>query len=251
MSEPVVRRVADPEALARAAAGELVRVATRAVGERDAFALALAGGETPRRLYELLADPREPFRDRIAWSRTHVFFGDERPVPPDHRDSNFRMAREALLGRVPAASVHRIRGEDPAAAEEYEAELRRFFAIPAGEAPPRLDLVLLGLGTDAHTASLFPRSPALEERRRWVAAPFVERLGTRRITLTLPILDRARAVLFLVSGGDKAEALARVLEPAAGEELPPAARVRPEGEILWFVDRAAASRLGAAAEGPT
>jgi 6-phosphogluconolactonase len=245
---PVVRRVADAEVLAQAAAGELVQVATRAVGERGSFTLALAGGSTPRKLYGLLSDVKAPFRERVPWARTHVFFGDERHVPPDHPESNYRMAREVLLAHVPTASVHRIHGEEPDAAHAaaaYEAELRRFFGIMApGAAPPQLDLVLLGLGPDGHTASLFPGSAALEERRRWAVAVFVERLGAHRITLTLPVLNRAREVLVLVSGSDKAQALARVLAPAPGAELPPAGRVRPEaGALLWIVDRAACSRL--------
>jgi 6-phosphogluconolactonase len=240
------RVVADAEAVARAAAEEVVEAAARAIAERGRFTVALAGGSTPRRLYALLADAAGPFRGRVAWDRVHAFFGDERHVPPDHPDSNFRMAREALLGHVAVASVHRMRGELPDAAEAaraYEAELGRFFALdPAKDPPPRLDLVLLGLGPDGHTASLFPGTDVLEERRRWVAAPRVERLGTDRITLTLPVLDRARRVVFVVSGAEKAEAVARVLAP--DEAPPPAARVRPEpGALRWILDRAAAAGL--------
>ncbi|BDG10032.1 6-phosphogluconolactonase [Anaeromyxobacter paludicola] len=242
MTPPRLRRVRDAEAVARAAAEELVLAAARAVAARGAFTLALAGGTTPRRLYALLA--AEPFRGRVPWDRTQVFFGDERPVPPDHPDSNYRMAREALLDHVPVAGVHRIRGEDPAAAERYEEELRRWFGIPPGGAPPRLDLALLGLGADGHTASLFPGSLALDERVRWVVSPFVARLGSRRTTLTLPVLDRARAVIFLVSGGEKAPALARALAPAPGDEPLPAARVQPAGGALWIADHAAAAGPG-------
>lgn len=246
MTAPDLRRMADAEEVARAAAEEVALAAARADAARGRFTLALAGGSTPRRLYALLADARAPFRARVPWERTHVFFGDERPVPPEHPDSNYRMAREALLDRVPVASVHRIPGEDPAAAEAYEDELRRFFEVPPGGPPPRLDLVLLGLGEDGHTASLFPGSDALGERRRWVAAPLVARLGVHRLTLTLPVLDRAREVLFLVAGADKAEALARVLAPAAGAPALPAALVRPEaGPPRWIVDLAAAARLPA------
>jgi 6-phosphogluconolactonase len=241
-----ILRVADPEAMTSAAAAELARRGTAAVAERGSFTLVLAGGSTPRMLYRHLAGMTEPSRARVPWDRTHLFFGDERHVPPDDPDSNYRMAEEALIAHVSAASVHRMRGEEPAAAvaaAAYEAELRAFFHLRgADEPPPRFDLVLLGLGSDGHTASLFPGSAALDERRRWVVAPFVERLGAHRITLTLPALNRARAVLFLVSGAQKAEALARVLAPAAGE-LPPAARVQPEGgELLWIVDRDAAAR---------
>jgi 6-phosphogluconolactonase len=243
-----IQRVADAEALAQAAAGEIVRLASRAVAARGHFTLALSGGSTPRRLYSLLSDVKAPYRQRVPWERTHVFFGDERHVPPDHPDSNYRMAREALLAHVPAASVHRIRAEDPDAARAaaaYEMELRRFFGIvEADAAPPQIDLVLLGLGPDGHTASLFPGSSALEERRRWAVALFVERLESRRITLTLPVINRARTVLFLVSGSDKADALARVLGPTPEAELLPAGRVRPEaGALLWIVDRPASSRM--------
>jgi 6-phosphogluconolactonase len=250
MTPAVVRRVRDAEAVARAAAEELVGAAARAVAARGRFTLALSGGSTPRRLYALLADPGAPFRGRIPWDRTHVFFGDERSVPPDHPDSNYRMARGALLDHIAAASVHRIRGEEPGAADAYEAELRRFFRIPAGGAPPRLDLVLLGLGPDGHTASLFPGTPAVDETSRWTASPFVPRLGTRRVTLTLPVLDRAREVLFLVSGGEKAPALARVLAAAPGAAALPAALVRPAGGAVWIVDEAAANALGPLPEHP-
>jgi 6-phosphogluconolactonase len=250
MTSPVLRRVRDAEAVARTAAEELAGAAARAVAARGAFTLALAGGSTPRRLYALLADAGAPFRARMPWDRTHVFFGDERPVPPDHPDSNYRMAREALLDHVAVASVHRIRAEEPAAADAYEAELRAFFGIPRGGEPPRLDAVLLGLGADGHTASLFPGTAALEEAVRWAASPFVARLGTRRTTLTLPILSRARAVLFLVSGAEKAAALARVLAPAPGAEPLPAARVRPDEGAVWIVDEAAASGLAPAAGRP-
>jgi 6-phosphogluconolactonase len=248
---PRLTRVDDAEAVARAAAEEVVAAAARALAYRGRFTIALAGGSTPRRLYALLADARAPFRERIRWDRTHVFFGDERHVPPEHPDSNFRMAREALLAHVPVASVHRMLGEladAAAAADGYEAELRRFFGVPAAEgAPPRLDLVLLGLGPDGHTASLFPGSDALDERRRWVVAPFVERQRAHRLTVTFLVLDRAREVLFLVTGTEKAVALAKVFAPPAGEALLPAARVQPDsGAPLWIVDRDAASLVPAA-----
>jgi 6-phosphogluconolactonase len=243
---PHLIRVEDAEAVARAAAEEVVASAARALAYRGRFTIALSGGSTPRGLYALLADARAPFRERIRWDRTHVFFGDERHVPPGHPESNFRMASEALLAHVAVASVHRILGElasAAAAAEAYETELRRFFALTAAEEPPpRLDLVLLGLGPDGHTASLFPGTDALDERRRWVTAPYVERQHGHRITLTFPVLDRAREVLFLVAGKEKAVALSKVLAPPAGEAPLPAARVRPAGESpLWIVDREAAS----------
>ncbi len=246
MSPAVLRRVVDAEAVAWAAAEELAGAAARALDERGRFTVALSGGSTPRRLYELLADGGGPFRGRLRWDRIHVFFGDERHVPPDHPDSNYRMARETLLEHVSPASVHRMLGELPdaaAAAASYEAELERFFGLAVGDdPPPGLDLVLLGLGPDGHTASLFPGSAAVGERRRWAVASFVERLGTHRITLTLPVLDRAREVLFVVAGAEKAAAVAQVFAEVPASPMPPAALVRPEaGTLLWIVDRAAAT----------
>jgi 6-phosphogluconolactonase len=238
-----VRVLPDLPALSVAAAVEVVRAAEEAVAARGVFALALAGGSTPRALYALLADPTREFCGRMPWDRMHLFLGDERHVPADHPESNYRMVHLALLSKVPvpASHVHRVRAElEPdRAAAEYERELRSFFGRE-----PSFDLVLLGMGADGHTASLFPGTAALEERERWVVATWVEKLRAHRITLTLPVLERARAVLFLVAGADKAPALARVLSPRAGEEPLPAARVRPaQGRLLWFVDRAAAVSL--------
>jgi 6-phosphogluconolactonase len=245
MMDSNVHRFDDLEALARGAAEAVAGAAARAVAEHGRFTIALAGGSTPRRLYALLADARAPFRARIPWGRVHVFFGDERHVPPNDPDSNYRLAREALLDHVRAGSVHRMRGDLPdaaAAAAAYEEELERFFGASVADGPPpALDLVLLGLGPDGHTASLFPGSGALEERRRWVAAPWIARLRAHRLTLTLPVLDRAREVLFLVAGADKADALAHVLGGGDGEAPLPAARVRPGGGApRWYVDRDAA-----------
>ena len=240
-----VRVAPDEPGLARMAADEVLARAQAAARERGRFAWALSGGATPRRLYALLADPLQPWRERMPWALTHVFFGDERCVPCDHPDSNYRMAREALLSRVPipAEQVHRIRTEAGAAdavAAEYEAELRAFFGLAQGRLPS-FDLVLLGLGADGHTASLFPGSPSLQERRRWVVAPWVERLQAQRFTLTLPALDAALAVAFLVAGAEKAERVAEAQQPR-GES--PAARVRPvSGALLWLLDEAAAARL--------
>lgn len=244
-AEPELRVFPGPAEVAAAAAAEVLARGAEAVTARGAFSLALAGGSTPRALYALLADPGGPFAARMPWERTQVFFGDERHVSPDHPDSNFRMASQALLERVPvpAENVHRIRGELPdadAAAAAYERELR----ATLGE-PPALDLVLLGLGEDGHTASLFPGSPALEERERWVVAPWVEPLGKRRITLTLPALEAARQVIFLVTGAGKSASLRRALREPSGAEPVPASRVRPgSGRVLWLADRAAAASLG-------
>jgi len=247
VADPVLislRVLADLEEVARAAAEEVVRLAGAAVRAHGRFTLALSGGSTPRALFRLLSTSP----DRIDWSAVHVFWGDERHVPPDHAESNYRMARETLLDRVPipAPNVHRIHGEDPDAAHAaalYEDELAAAFAL-APRQLPRFDLVLLGLGPEGHTASLFPGSAALHERERLVVAPFVSKLAAHRITLTPPVLNHAAAVIFLVCGADKAAALAAVL---AGEregerdvDLYPAQIVRPEhGALLWLVDRAA------------
>lgn len=244
-----LRRFEDGAELARAAAEEFRRRADDAVRARSRFSVALSGGSTPRRLYRLLADPAQPFRDRIDWSATHFFWGDERHVPPDHPDSNYRMAREALLDvvPVPAGNIHRMRGEEAdatRAASEHEAELRAFFSGVFSENQARFDLVLLGLGADAHTASLFPGSEAVRERELWVAAPWVEKLASWRITLTPAVFDRAAAVIFLVQGEEKAEALRAVLEGERDLDRYPAQAVRPEsGDLLWLVDDAAASGL--------
>jgi 6-phosphogluconolactonase len=199
----------------------------------------LAGGSTPETMYGILA---RDCIDRIDWSSVYVFFGDERSVPPHHEDSNLKMASEVLLDHVPVANVHRIRGELPPeeAAEAYEEELRTFFQT---EDVPRFDLILLGLGADGHTASLFPWTAALEVHDRWVVANPVPRLGTTRITLTLPVINAARAVIFLVAGEDKAEALREILEGDADPHAYPAKLIQPPGEPEWMLDQSAASLL--------
>jgi 6-phosphogluconolactonase len=226
-----------PEEAARAAAQHFVSLRPRAV--------ALSGGSTPRLLYQLLAEPREPYRDQIAWDRTHFFFSDERHVPPDDPDSNYRMANEALLSRVPLRreNVHRIPAENPVAekvAEEYETNLRKFL----GDAIPHFDLILLGLGEDGHTASLFPHSPALRETERLVVAPWVEKLSAYRITMTLPVLNNGGSVVFLVTGGSKAEILREVVRKKRKPDQYPAQAIRPtRGKLLWLVDKEAAAAL--------
>jgi 6-phosphogluconolactonase len=239
---PRLERLADAIEVARAAAEEVVRRCAEAVAARGSFTLALSGGSTPRLLYRLLADPGAPYHGQIPWPSVHLLFGDERSVPPGDPASNFRMAREALLDHVPAGSVLRIEGElgAPAAAARYEAALRgRFGAVEV----PALDLVLLGLGTDGQIASLFPGSPALLERHRWVATSVGPPPVTERITLTPPVLEAARALLFLVAGPDKAEPLRRFLRPRPAEEPIPAAQLRPHGPVLVLADAAAASAV--------
>ena len=237
-----------------AAAERFVALATQAIGESGRFVVALAGGSTPKRLYELLATPA--YATRVNWSLIHVFWGDERAVPPDDPASNHRLAREALLGRVPipAANIHRVRGEDvPAhAAAEYEQELREMFVAPQGPpdtAPGRsFDLVLLGMGSNGHTASLFPGLTAVRETVRWVVAEYVAEVSMWRITLTPPVLNAAAHVVFLVSGAEKAATLRRVLEgPVEPDTLPAQAIAPVDGELTWLVDAAAAARLSSRA----
>ncbi len=232
----------------RAAADRVVGSAAAAIAARGRFDWALAGGSTPEQLYRLLAS--DAYAARVDWARVHVFFGDERCVPPDHADSNYRMAQHSLLRAValPEANVHRMAGELPpeAAAERYEAELERHFGLGVGSGFPRFDLVLLGMGGDGHTASLFPGTAALAESRRWVVANSVPALGVTRLTLTLPVLNAAASVLFLVSGADKAQRLKQVLAllPAQSSPALPAQCVRPGGEPPdWLVDAAAGALL--------
>ncbi|MGB3682470.1 MAG: 6-phosphogluconolactonase [Rubrobacteraceae bacterium] len=235
-----VRVYENKQELAEAAAKDFIDRANAAIEEKGYFAVALAGGSTPEAAYELLAS--EP-ADEIDWSNVHVFFGDERSVPPDDEDSNYRMAREALLDHVSVGSVHRMKGEllPDEAATQYEEELREFFGTPGG--PPKFDLIQLGIGDDGHTASLFPNTPALEVTDRWVAHNPVAKLETVRITLTIPVINAAKAVSFLVAGEGKAEALKEVLEGDADPYFYPSKFVQPTGELNWMVDREAAENL--------
>jgi 6-phosphogluconolactonase len=227
------------EELAEAAAQEFAARAGEAIDQRGRFAVVLAGGSTPKATYEILA---RDYADRIDWSNVHFFFGDERSVPPDHEDSNYRMAREALLDHVPAGSVHRMQGELPPdeAAEAYEQELRDFFG---SEELPRFDLILLGTGGDGHTASLFPETAALEVHDRWVVANPALKLETTRITLTVPVINAARAVYFLVAGEGKAGPVAEILEGTPDPRQYPATLIQPQGGPKWMLDRPAASEL--------
>jgi 6-phosphogluconolactonase len=244
--KPGVRIVADPEELAREGAGIFIARVQRALRRKEACTVVLAGGSTPRGLYSLLAGGKS-FQAAVPWEKVHFFFGDERHVPPDHPESNFRMANEVLLSKVavPADHVHRMRGEEPdagKAAEEYEGILRSFFRPKPGEIP-ELDFILLGMGADGHTASLFPGTEALKERNRLVAANWVPGLNACRLTMTLPLLNNARYVLFLVTGTQKAETMRKVLEEKSDEALP-AGLIRPiKGKCLWLVDRSAARLL--------
>ncbi len=240
----------DAGRLADAAAEYVASLAAQAVAERGRFTLALSGGGTPRPVYERLAAPA--LSARIDWARTQLFFGDERCVPPDDPRSNYAMVKEALLERapVPAANVHRIRGEDDPerAARDYDALLERLFGRSADGSPAEgFDLVLLGMGENGHTASLFPGSAALGEARRWAAAEHVAALDMWRITLTPALINAARQVAFLVCGAGKAQMLARVLEGPRQPALLPAQIVQPaRGELRWMVDAPAAALLSRA-----
>lgn len=245
--EPRIEILPDRNTLIRRAAEVVVETAARAVDASGRFTLALAGGRAPAPLYRLLATA--PYAGQVAWTRTHVCWGDERCVPPSDPASNYRMAHEALLRHVPVPveHVHRMRGElDPLeSVAVYERELRRVFPDAAApKAPPRFDLVLLGLGPDGHTASLFPSGTAVQERDRWVMAEFVPSVSMWRLTLTPVVLNAARAVVFLVSGGEKADAVTRVLEgPRDPARWPAQVVAPPEGQVRWLMDAEAAVAL--------
>ena len=244
-STRIIEVVATAADLFHAAAEEFIGVARAAIGAQGRFTVALSGGSTPKALYSLLAASYADF----AWNRVFLFFGDERHVPPTDPESNYRMVEESLLTKIkpaiPAENVFRVPAENPdaaAAASDYEAQLRRFFELQPGEFP-RFDLILLGLGPDGHTASLFPDSPALDEQSRLVVANWVAKFNTHRITFTFPVLNRAAEVMFMASGAEKADMLRQVLE---GKNIPPlpSQRVQPsDGKLLWLLDEAAAAKL--------
>jgi 6-phosphogluconolactonase len=226
----------DPPALARHVAGWMTATALASTGT---FRVSLSGGSTPKTLYGLLAS--DGFKSRFPWQRVHWYWGDERFVPYDHPESNYRMTREAMLTKapVPPENIHPVPtdGTPDDAARRYELTLQQTYgAATLDPARPLFDITLLGLGSDGHTASLLPGEPVLEERSRWVAAVSHGRPEIR-ITMTYPVIESSRSVGFLVAGREKA-AILRTIR-AGGSEVP-AARVKPVGELLWFVDRAAA-----------
>ena len=244
-AHPDIRICEDAAALAQQTTDIFVRLAQESVAARGRFTVALAGGSTPKAAYTMLASAA--YRDRVPWQQTHFFWGDERHVPPDHEDSNYRMAYEAMLSKVtvPATHIYRIAAEKDAqqAADEYEATLRTAFQL-AGDAFPHFDLVLLGMGPDGHTASLFPGTTAVHESKRLVAAPWVEKFHTFRITLTPPVLCNAAHVVFAAGGADKTETLQQVLQGPYQPDLYPSQVVKPaQGTLLWLVDKAAARLL--------
>ena len=236
---------ADLDQLSAAAAERWVALSRAAIAERGLFHVALSGGSTPRSLYQLLACPE--YRTRVDWSRTRLYFGDERAVPPDHVDSNFRMVRETLLDQLPLAAEQIAPiAADPASIEEdakrYADTLRARLPLDAAGMPV-FDLILLGMGPDGHTCSLFPDTPILQERSRPVGSVYVERLRSWRLSLTYPVLDAARRLLFLVAGSDKAAMLERICRSPQPDAPVPVERIRPRGAVEWHLDRAAAAGL--------
>lgn len=237
-----IERFADAAALAEGAAQRFVYLADQAIQERGGFSAALSGGSTPKALYAQLA--ASPAAARLDWSRIHLFWGDERCVPPDHPDSNYGMVQRALLAQIaiPQVNVHRMRGEEvpDQAALAYEQDLLGYFGV----LPPRFDLVLLGLGEDGHTASLFPGTAALAERARAVVANRVEKLNAWRLTLTAGAINQAREIIFLAAGEGKADIIREVINGPYQPDLYPAQGVEPaDGRLMWFLDTAAARYL--------
>jgi 6-phosphogluconolactonase len=242
-----LKRFAETGVLARAAAELVVNAAKEATAARGAFHFALSGGSTPKALYALLA--QEPFRSRIDWSKVQIWFGDERCVPPDHADSNYRMARESMLATLalPESQVHRIRGEaDPdAEAERFADEMKR--SIPLANGVPVFDLALLGMGTDGHTASLFPGTGAVLVRDRVALAVMpgaYVKPQVRRVSVSAPVLQETRSLLLLIAGADKTDVLVEVYSGAIDLDKRPLQLVRQaKGDVRWFVDEAAAAKL--------
>lgn len=247
MAKAEILVLKDASAIAARAADELVRIASNAVTQSGTFSVALAGGSTPKTLYNLLVtDPR--LRSAVPWDKMSVFFGDERHVAPDHPDSNYKMAWDSMLSKAPLKpeQISRIKGEyadTEKAALEYEQEIRRRFRLNTGEFP-RFDLIFVGMGNDGHALSLFPGTRALHEMKRIVTRNWVGKFYTERITLTAPAANHAANVIFMVAGADKAAALKGVLEgPYEPEQLPSQMLQPVNGKLLWLVDTAAGAML--------
>ena len=244
-TKPEVIVFKDATDLAKGAAGHILSVIEQTLARQDRFSLVLSGGSTPKAVYTLMGQP--PLVERVPWSRVHFFWGDERCVPPDHADSNYRMAYETLLAQLslPPQNIHRIKGEisPEEAAASYERSIVEFFGEEIH--PPRFDLVLLGMGEDGHTASLFPESPALDETQRWVVAVEHNRPPAplvARVTMTLPLINAARLIALIVSRAAKASLVRRALSEVGDAPILPVQRVHPEGgEMVWLLDEAAAN----------
>lgn len=246
MSDKNIKIFNDDNELADAAAKEVVALSDEAIESRGIFSVALSGGSTPKQLYKMLAGNR--YRRQIDWSKTHFFFGDERAVSPDREASNFRMIDEVMFTNIadlPKENIHRVQAEQPPAdaAALYEQEIKDFFRSETIEFPI-FDLILLGMGTDGHTASLFPGSEAVNENLRFFVENYVEKLGAYRLTLTFPVINNARTILFLVSGADKAAVVGEVLSSGEREIKYPAQMVNPtDGKLMWFLDKPASSLI--------
>jgi len=246
--KPEIKIAGDRAELTRMTAALLLDFSRQAVKAEKRCTIALSGGSTPKDVYALLANDAR-LRAEFPWKDTYLFWGDERHVPPDHEESNYRMTSEAMLSKapLPAANVYRVKAENPdaaTAARDYERDVRRFFQLPAGKIP-RLDIALMGMGPEGHTASLFPGTKALLEKKKLVVSNWVGKLYTDRITMTAPVFNNARNVLFLVAGDDKALALKAVLEGKDEPEQLPAQLIRPKkGKLIWLLDPAAAKYLG-------
>lgn len=232
----------DQQEIFTKAAELFVELAAMAIADHGSFSVALSGGSTPKGMYALLAS--DAYRGRVDWSRVHLFWGDERSVPPDHENSNYRMANEAMISKlpIPVENVHRMEAEAAdiaSAAAEYEALIRTFFGIEEG-VQPRFDLILLGMGDDGHTASLFPGTTALQEQTRIVVPNYVEKLSTHRMTLTAPAINNAHNVVFMAAGAAKQQPLREVLTGEWSPQVYPSQLIRPtDGRLVWLVDEAA------------
>lgn len=248
MSKPQVRVLEDLEHVAQASADEFVARARSAIEHHGRFTVALSGGSTPKALHRILVDRTAKNAGLVDWSRVQIFFGDERHVPPDHPDSNFRMANETLLSKVPVPkeNIHRMLCEEPAeeAAAEYDRELVAAFKLKGADQLPRFDLILLGMGPDGHTASLFPGTAAVQELKKRVVANWVPKMNTWRVTFTRPVLNQPECVLLMVCGQDKASPLHEVMGQGSPDTYPVKYVQPTHGELIWIVDRAAAALLG-------
>jgi 6-phosphogluconolactonase len=247
MSLDNVQIVDDPESLALAAAKHFVKCCGESIAARGRFTVALSGGSTPKRMYQHLA--QAPLKDAVDWQHVEFFWGDERAVPPDHAESNYRMARENMLQSLAIApqQIHRMpaeRADLDRASQDYQAEIAGVFQAAPNGPPPSLDLVLLGMGPDGHTASLFPHTTALHETSRWVVPNFVPKFNANRMTMSAPMLNQAGQVVFLVGGEDKSAVLAEVLTGPIDTDRLPSQMIHPaSGRLTWLLDRASAKLL--------
>jgi 6-phosphogluconolactonase len=246
MSSTTIRILPDKEAIFRASADEFVRLAKAAIAAGRHFTVALSGGSTPRGLYELLTTPE--YKPQVDWTKVEFFWSDERSVPPDNKDSNYHMAREAMLSKLALSEkqVHRLeaeRSDRDQAAREYQNEIAGICGVSPDGPPPAFDLILLGMGPCGHTASLFPHSTALKETKRWVVVNHVAKFNTDRVTFTTPLINRGAVVLFMAAGADKAAALYEVLEGPPNSDEYPSQLIRPAGQLIWLIDKSAAANL--------